>query len=193
MAFDAENVFDATNMEHECVWDETLKPIGEYPWEKESSFPDWWKRVNKQLGHLRPQIAEQWIHRHWKRTPFKHVQLENLTWRLEQWKTSDIFEKIYVRNDCWRNGLDSLTPDGDYEENKNDEDQPAKSLRSIGTWDYPIVVISTPNGVRDYDEHLAHVRFCMIEGHWRLQLLWAWASKKLAADRHQVFVLEVTK
>jgi hypothetical protein len=149
--------------------------------------------------HLHPRIAEQWIHRHWRETPFKHVQLEKLTWRLEDWETLDIFKKIHVRRSCLMNGLDSLYPDRDYEENKNSDDQPAKSLRMTGTWDYPIVVIRTPNGVTDYwkhfpqGKHLPHGTFCLIEGHWRVQLLWAWASKKLAAHKHEVFVLEVTK
>jgi hypothetical protein len=64
-------IIDAENLECECVWDETLEPVGEGTPVKET-FSSWWDRYKSRLGNLHPEIAEQWIYRHWTKSPFKN-------------------------------------------------------------------------------------------------------------------------
>jgi hypothetical protein len=65
-------------------------------------------------------------------------------------------------------------------------------MKATGTWDYPIVVIETPEGVLDYHTPFPEFRFCLIEGHKRLHYLKAFAGQSLTANRHDVFVLTLS-
>jgi hypothetical protein len=55
--------------DHDLRWDEALKPVGEGEFDKEA-FGPWWERHGTRLGHLHLRIAEQWIHRHWRHSPY---------------------------------------------------------------------------------------------------------------------------
>ena len=98
-------IIDAENLECGCVWDEALEPVGEGTPVKET-FSSWWDRYKSLLGNLHPEIAEQWIYRHWAKSPFKNLQLERLRWRLEEWKSSKILSDIHIRD-----GFGSFNPD----------------------------------------------------------------------------------
>jgi hypothetical protein len=66
--------------------------------------------------------------------------------------------------------------------------EPWKSLNSTGTWNYPIVVMYTPDGVLSKGKR-EEVSFCLIEGHQRRRFLLAWHERARLAERHSVFVL----
>jgi hypothetical protein len=182
-------ILDVTNSECECAWDSALKPIGEF-WNREA-FDLWWDRCQTQVGHLHPMIAEQWVHRPWGESPYRHLPIEQLRWCLEEWDTSKILEKVYVRRH-----FGEFHPDSDLQYIQNTDSQKFKSLqahlKATGTWDYPIVVIETPEGVLDYDTLFPEFRFCLIEGHKRLRYLNVFASQSLTANRHDVFVLTLS-
>lgn len=65
--------------DHRCVWPEHLMPVGKGSLEKET-FDAWWSRNGTELRHLPPVLCEQWIHRHWKHSPFTFLPLDTLTW-----------------------------------------------------------------------------------------------------------------
>lgn len=61
-----------------------------------------------------------------------------------------------------------------------------------GTWDYPIVVLETPNGFRDYGGAKPLAKYLLIEGHQRLRYLNALVAREetehLQSD-HCLFLL----
>ena len=67
---------------YNLVWDSVLQPVGEGTGEKEP-FDTWWERNAVRLGSLHSRIAEQWVHRHWQNSPFCHLDLNRISWRLE--------------------------------------------------------------------------------------------------------------
>ena len=176
-------IIDAENLECECVWDEALEPVGEGTPVKET-FSSWCDRYKSRLGNLHPEIAEQWIYRHWTKSPFKNLPLERLRWRLEEWKTSKILSDIHIRD-----GFGPFSPDWDFKRFGTVETEPFKSLRSTGSWKCPIIIIDAPDGVRDRGEHIPNVRYCLIEGHQRMCYLNALAAHSRVASSHRVFVL----
>jgi|SRR5712671_585036 len=176
-------------------WDAALKPIGERTPHKET-FESWWKRCKHHVPNLHPMIAEQWIYRHWGETHYGYLPLRQLTWRLEIWSSADIFDRIYVRPN-----FGELHPENDFKWTQGNEfkalnlkeTEPHKSLAATGTWNYPILVIETPEGVRTEGEHIKDVRFCLIEGHTRFRFLKAWEEgRAFTAEQHEIFVLNLT-
>jgi hypothetical protein len=177
---------DVDNSERICAWDSALMPIGNDTLEKEP-FGSYWDRCCNRLSHLDPLIVEQWVYRHWSRSPYGYLRLDALTWRLEAWCTPRILRDIYLRPQ-----FGDLTPETDFEFAKGLTGEPCKSLREIGTWNYPIVVMETPDGVIAHDEHKPDIRYCLIEGHQRVRFLAAWHGRALTAVRHELFILAET-
>jgi hypothetical protein len=172
----------------ECAWQDALRPIGEGTWDHES-FESWWSRVGDQLSNLHPKIAEQWVHRHWRYSPYNYLPLERLKWRQEEWGIDAIRSDVFVRPAF---GFDNPEHDFKHFNTKDFENvAPYKFLNSIGTWDYPIVVIETPCGVRSREE-IHRVPYCLIEGHLRRRFLLAWRhGGARLRGRHSVFVLSL--
>jgi hypothetical protein len=172
-------IIDADWDGDEGGWDASLEPVG--------GFDAWWHRCNSAVGHLHPMIAEQWIYRHWRETSYRNLPLEKLTWASEQWRTVDIIHQVYAK---------AATP-LNFRKVQTEESEPFKSFNTIGTWNYPIVVIRAPDGIRIYDpeindyKHIQAVRFCLIEGHKRLLTLKAWKGNAFTREQHEVFVLSL--
>ncbi|MCY1083745.1 hypothetical protein [Archangium lansingense] len=59
-----------------------------------------------------------------------------------------------------------------------------------GTWDYPIVVLETPSGIRRREGPARGDRFLLIEGHQRTRYLNVLAHRGVRTGPHQVFVLQ---
>ena len=86
-----------------------------------------------------------------------------------------------------------LHPRFDYEtfqrRGGNDRHQTALALDS-GTWDYPMVVLSTPNGVKNFEQILPEVRLVVVEGHQRHRYLNAIHSLGIPpVGPHEVLIL----
>jgi hypothetical protein len=151
------------------VWPEELKPIGEGAHGKES-FGDWWRRHGQLLGHLHPEIAEQWIYRHWTHSHFSFLPLAALAWREEVWDSDKIVHEVvrYGHDDC------PYAPDFDYGtfQRGGGTDRLATAIAlDSGTWDYPVVVLETPHGFIDARRLCPDARYVLIEGHQRMRYL----------------------
>lgn len=167
---------------HSVAWDEALAPRDISQWDREP-FAEWWARCQGRLSNLHPQIAEQWIHRHWTLSGDTWLPLESLHWRLEQWSTERILGEVYIRD--WH-----LDPEHDYKVfNAYGETPTAAPMNAKGTWDYPLLTLETPSGVRTHGGELPHVRYLLIEGHSRYRYLNALAVRGRAAAQHEVFIL----
>jgi hypothetical protein len=176
-------VFD-TNRGSETAWDKSLQPRGEGTFNKER-FGPWWKRNEASLAHLHPMIAEQWIYKHWSWSPYKHLPIASLCWQQEKWSTERILADVYVRE-----GFGKLNPASDYKCFRDTDFEPGLTMDATGTWNYPIVVLQTPNGIRTESGRVnPSVRYCLIEGHQRVRYLNALKFYGAAAAEHLLFVL----
>lgn len=98
---------DRSDREYECAWSPQLRPIGEGTFDRET-FDQWWRKAKPFIPHLHPQIAEQWIYKHWTNSPYCYLPLQNLEWRCEEWKTEAIFKEIFVRPSFGPNHLSRI-------------------------------------------------------------------------------------
>lgn len=175
------------------VWRQHTQPIDDDTFHKEP-FEHWWKRNIDEVGHLHPQLAEQWVYRHWRYTDFAFLPLETLEWEIVQMEGEEILER--VRREISK----QLDPEFDYEQFQgqvgSDKTETARDLDS-GTWTYPIVALWTPTGwVTRSSEHphdpvaLADERLMLLEGHQRHRYLNALHHRGTPpAGPHQVFVV----
>jgi hypothetical protein len=168
-----------------CRWDQSLRPIGEGTFEKER-FAQWWGRYQEQLSNLHPIVAEQWVYKHWKNSPFSNLPLDQLTWQAASWATAQVFREVHIRRQFGK-----LLPHLDYEVFHGKEFEPGLTMDASGTWNYPIVILHTPAGVVNLDQDLPDVRYCLIEGHQRVRYLNALNSRGACADEHEVFILSL--
>jgi hypothetical protein len=165
------------------AWDEALKPDG-YGTSQHEPFETWRKRNHLILAHLHPKIVEQWVYKHWTRSPYRHLPLSQLSWRQEAWATERILSKVFIRE-----AFGPLEPSCDYKAFHGKKREPGLTMDTTGTWNYPIVVLKTPNGVKDDWKTLPGVRYCLIEGHQRMRYLNALNVRRECASEHSVFVL----
>src|SRR4051794_32244934 len=100
-------MFDFT-FQRAPVWPESLKPFGEGEIDKEP-FSAWWERHGPALAHLHPQLAEQWVHRHWFYSEFAFLPLDTLTWELVSMTGEDILANVQ------REISPQMDPEWDYE------------------------------------------------------------------------------
>ena len=165
------------------TWPSALKPRGGNPPDKET-FGNWWSRNNKRLSNLHPQIAEQWIYKHWGYTPYGAIPLDRLVWRIEEWTTEYFLEWV---------DLIFSSPHGscefDYSVFHAKRFEPGLTMDATGTWNIPPVVIETPNGVCADKGRLPNVRYWLIEGHQRWRCLRGFNAHGECALSHKVFVL----
>jgi hypothetical protein len=171
-------IFDTTGDYSKTAWDASLKPA------QDESFDEWWKRAGETLSHLHQKIAEQWIYRHWERTPYKNVPIKELLWRQETWATERVLSEVFIREE-----YGSLDPAFDYGVFHGRNREPGRTMDKTGTWDYPIVVLETPDGVKKMSGVDRTIRYCLIEGHQRFRYLNALYSRNECATEHSLFTL----
>ncbi|PSJ56629.1 hypothetical protein C7I85_24015 [Mesorhizobium soli] len=168
-------------------WPEDLAPQGFGTCDRER-FPQWWARNQTRLAHLHPQIAEQWVYRHWKHSPYAWLSLDSLSWRQERWDTNRILSQVFVRDS-------HLDPHHDFKVfNKFAAKSPPVSvMNQTGTWDYPILTLETPQGIRAHRAALPEKRFLLIEGHSRYRYLNALAARGQTGASHELFIMSTPR
>lgn len=169
----------------DCVWDPEMRPIGEGDHHKES-FEIWWGRWASQLDHLDPRIAEQWIYRHWCGSYMAFLDLAAVTWRLESWSGDRILSDIHLEFGGPMNAEHDY-----YAFNHGEGFGPIPTARAMntGTWDIPLLVLETPNGIRSECEELPDVRYVVAEGSKRMRYLNALRSRGEGDGPHELFIL----
>ncbi len=170
-------------------WPADLEPIGENSFYKEP-FDVWWARHRERLGHLPPDLAEQWIHRHWLHSPFSFLPLDTLGWERRAWNGDMLLASIHR---AWGGGNAGLNPEFDYRafQGKGGDDrlQTAREL-DAGSWVMPIVLLATPSGIVSNDQLLPDVRLVLVEGHQRHRYLNALdALRRSPAGPHETIIL----
>ncbi len=179
-------LLDLTN--HIDLWPEELAPVGAGTREKEP-FENWWQRCEARLAHLHPKIAEQWIYRHWKNSPFIGLDLAGLTWCLEKWVAAEILKSVVLAY-----GPLELDPERDYRTftkvYSGMGPGPTRLDLDTGTWDFPIVVLHTPEGFISEKGDFPEARYVLVEGHQRFMYFNALYNRGEIAGEHSIFILE---
>lgn len=160
-------MFDFTQ-ELAAVWPERLAPVGEGTFDKEP-FGDWWQRNYDELKHLQPELCEQWVYRHWKNSSFTFIPLDSLRCEELKMSTDEVLQRVH------RELAGPLSPEFDrrvFEEPPLGGLHPtAQAFAELGTWDYPIVTLRTPNGFAGYTVQKHDIELVLVEGHQRHRYL----------------------
>jgi hypothetical protein len=172
-------VLDFNNRDTKEKWPGRLDP-------KNEDFAAWWIRHHKDLAHLEPRLVEQWVHRHWRDTPFKFIPLPTLKWKLERWPTERILSEVRRAR---QGRYDPANWDRRFKY-AGKQDPTVQAFAANGTWDYPIVVLQTPTGVSLDHGYFPDVRFLLIEGHNRWRYLSVLRYRQVSTGPHEVFLLE---
>lgn len=161
-----------------------LIPTGNDTFDKEP-FSTWWTRHGYRFPELDPRVVEQWIFRHTTHSDYHGLDFFKLKSRLETWDAGRILRDVFC--------ADPLNPVHDYEVfNVNGETSTARPINATGTWDYPIVVLETPEGFCDNRGQYPDVRYLLIEGHLRRRYLAAKLARGEANAEHDLFILSQT-
>jgi hypothetical protein len=179
-------MFDFTG-QRPHVWPKHLRRLGtdEAP---EESFDAWWAQHHDELAHLDPQIAEQWIYRHFDKTEFSCLPLDTLSWERRALSADDIV--THVRRELGRR----LDPEWDYEQMRGLTGFPVSPVvtefEATGSWTFPIVALSVPAGWHANRREYPDARLMLVEGHSRQRYLNAAHAQGVAPPGpHEVFVL----
>ena len=170
---------------HALAWDAALEPEGEGTIDKEP-FAPWWARHGARLADLHPLIAEQWVHRHWRYSPYCHLPLERLAWRSERWTTGRILREVGWGLPEW-----DEHPDHNHRVFHGKRYEPGRTMDATGTWNIPPVTLESPGGLLTNEGERPDLRFWLVEGHQRRRYLHALAHRGEGAAAHEVFVLSL--
>jgi hypothetical protein len=163
----------------QTTWPDELKPIGEGETFDKEPFAAWWGRCAHLLPGIPPLAAEQWIHRHWSHSPYFGIPLQPLRGWIETWTADQILSQVYIG--------ETLHPAWTYKQLK--DHHTGRTMIERGAWDYPLLVMATPQGFKDWAGRHPRRRSCLIEGHQRFRFLNALAQRGEAAPHYDVLVL----
>ncbi|TDH62127.1 hypothetical protein E2C06_13190 [Dankookia rubra] len=175
---------------HALAWDASLEPIGESGVDKEP-FETWWARVRHRLANLHPLVAEQWVYKYWRHSPFCHLPLERLSCRLERWSTERILQEV-----AWGWPDSDQHPEFNYEVFHGKGFEPGRTMDATGTWNIPPVILEAPGGLLTNMGERPEAHYWLIEGHQRRRYLHALAWRDEGGGRpgamHEVFLLSLS-
>lgn len=170
----------------EDPWPETWRPVGEGDHIKES-FGDWWARNKGELGHIHPEIASQWIYRHWKGSRLTFLDVRNLTWRIGSFSTESFLNEVKLE---WGGPAE---PEHDYDIFRPDRPTGALSTAenwADGSWTIAPVLLATPDGIASYDGDMPEIRYLIVEGSKRYRWLNALHHRAEKTGNHKAYILE---
>jgi len=159
----------------------------------QESFASWWPRVEADLGHLDPRVAEQWIHRHWHLSPYFGFDVKRARSELRRLSTATIMDAVRTVDD--RQPSEIADPDKIYamfNPKGMAAFEPALTMNTTGTWNMPVLVVESDHGFVYNREQFPDAHFWLIEGHQRQRYLRALAYKGKAAPEHEVLILAVS-
>ncbi|MBE7449200.1 MAG: hypothetical protein HS111_09970 [Kofleriaceae bacterium] len=142
------------------------------------SFKPWWERVGSRLANVPPDVAEQWIHRHWGHSSFEWLPIMDMAFTRETWLLARVLDvragdRAYPRPD--HRGAVPL---------ELHDNWLGRRVRADGTWPTPIIVLD--NAAEHYP--MLHA-VQLLEGHTRLGYLRTLAAAATAQPHHDVWVV----
>lgn len=171
----------------DTAWPAHLMPEGEGERFDKEPFEKWWGRVEGELGHLPARLCEQWIHRHWTASPLRFLPLDTLRWREDTLIGEALLARVYR---AWGGRLNAKFDYATFQRRGGDDRHPTAKALDTGTWDYPMIVLETPHGIRNEGALHTEVRSVIVEGHPRHRYLAALhALGRPPAGPHRIYVV----
>lgn len=164
------------------MWPQRIAPyVGESDSDIEP-FADWYVRIHTLIPNVPEDVADQWIHRHWRQSPYEYLPLEQLTFEEESWTVHEI-DRVRFGTGCGPGPGSS-----DRLDDQMTRGIPlAKFMLSEHTWPRPILVLDNSHGLVHRGEQLA--RWHLIEGHQRLTFLRELQRRDMVLAEHKVWRL----
>ncbi|MBY5974509.1 hypothetical protein KUV28_19295 [Ferrimonas balearica] len=179
-------MIDLREIGEDLVWPDCLEPKG-YGDLSVEDFSSWWKRNGEELKHLPEALAEQWIYRHWRDSVASFIPIDDLECREETWPPDDFVTKVGTVR-----GNEPLNPEHDFEVfsglRTGERLMTAQAL-DTGHWDYPPIVLETPEGFIDCIGHHIKTEYFLVEGHKRRRYLNALLKRGEAVSDQRVLVI----
>lgn len=180
----------------ERVWPNKLAPRGS-GFHREP-FDAWWQRVSRLIPNIHPQVAEQWVHRHWQESPYGGIPLDDLATTLQRWTTIQILNAVHIHG--WElNAVHDMGLFSEAHQLSSDGHPTVRPFQCHGTWDYPIIVFEPSPRLFVDGIRVPSAKCLLIEGHSRLRYLSAIAllgappDHISLRDEHEVFVASVSQ
>lgn len=170
--------------ENECVWGEDLKPNGHETWNKEE-FSIYWERNKFLFFDLPPELIEQWVFRYFDSHPHCYIPLSDIKCTKVKIEPREFMDNVRSATD------NILNPDWDYEVfHNNPKGHPTSNALDQGSWDYPPVLLSVPDGFTDGYDSWPEAKYLLIEGHQRRRYLNALLHRNKALQKQEVYIIE---
>ena len=180
-------MFNLSDLDECLAWPPNLMPEGYGDLEVES-FEVWWNKHCDELQHLPIEVSKQWIYRHWSDSIAKFIPLEGLSCREEVWPAIDFIEKVGTIR-----GNEPMNPEHDYNVfsgRLDGQKLPTASALDQGEWDYPPIVLVTPNGFIDPMQEHIDMPYFLVEGHKRRRYLNAMLHRGKSVKNQRVYILD---
>ena len=81
---------------------EELAPEFEDSGAVKTPFDIWWPQVNHHFENVPENVAKQWLHRHWRHSPYSWLRSKNYKFNLTNWeskKLGEIWSRWYLSGD----------------------------------------------------------------------------------------------
>jgi hypothetical protein len=139
-------------------------------------FREWWQRVAAHFPTVPENVAEYWLHEHWKYSPYSYLPSRDYSFTLTEWPAERLRD---VRSrwcdfdpentECWQKGrqlIDEATPGWVY--------KTAVYMLEHGNFPAPIIILDNrDNHLKKYQEAKRDripAEYILIEGHRRFNL-----------------------
>ncbi len=149
-------------------------------------FNRWHERVREDIPHVPACVAEQWLYRHERYTPYTWLPVSRLRFELQTWELARILKLGINLTDS----TPAILSDKEVVGCADNGTWVSQYMLAHGTWPVPIIVLDNAQGIKPPNDELI-ARWHLIEGHRRTDCLVDLAKKGLAKDSHQVWVLTV--
>jgi hypothetical protein len=135
-------------------------------------FDEWWGRVKQSFPNVPENVAREWLHRHWKHSPYSYLVSKNYTFALQMWpklqNIRTLWSDFKAKNDgALRKGKELVKLDPGW--------MPYVSRYMLEHFRFPapIIVIDNRDGHHNADypnENKLPSSYILVEGHTRFNV-----------------------
>lgn len=146
-------------------------------------FEEWWARVQHAFPHVPEEVAREWLHRHWRYSPWEWLPSADYRFHVEEWPTERLLipGEITYRLDNFAASIDYRLEHAEFVLKQPAGWRPwlAEYMREHGQ--FPSRPILLDNRDRHLFDDVTKDNFpssyLLIEGHNRLEYATYWAAK----------------
>lgn len=138
-------------------------------------FEEWWPRVQEAFLHVPEEVARDWLHRHWRHSPFGWLPSAGHIFRRVEWPSEGITEIRSRWNNFDEDPRENIEH-GDYLANHHRRTYGyalADYMVEQGTFPVPPVVVDNRDGHLTDTPHEAFplpAAYILVEGHRRFNI-----------------------